>query len=238
MPHWRPLVTAASATTIAALLTIGITGGHSPFAVSAPAQDPVANEVVDPTAWPDTADAVPTDDAASPTPGQAATPRPTARPRSSSSGGGGTTTASWGGSSGSSKSGGDSSTPRPTAKPTPRPTAKPTPEPTERPTPAPTQQQAGTLRVSDNDAGPRLSWTQCTSSRFAAYAVVRSLDSEIHYPAEDRDTVVALITSAGTTSLTDTGAPNSKVYYAVWCLSRSDGEYKTIWKTPTQVYAP
>ena len=77
-----------------------------------------------------------------------------------------------------------------------------------------------------------------TSSRFAAYAVVRSLDSEIHYPAEDRDTVVALITSAGTTSLTDTGAPNSKVYYAVWCLSRSDGEYKTIWKTPTQVYAP
>jgi hypothetical protein len=68
--------------------------------------------------------------------------------------------------------------------------------------------------------------------------VVRSLDSEIHYPAEDKDTVVALITSAGTTSITDTGAPNSKVYYAVWCLSKSDGEYKTIWKTPTVVYEP
>jgi hypothetical protein len=68
--------------------------------------------------------------------------------------------------------------------------------------------------------------------------VVRSLDSEIHYPAEDKDTVVAVIKNSGTTSLVDTGAPNARVYYAVWCLSSSDGEFKTIWKTPSVRYAP
>ena len=236
MPHWRPLATATSATLSAALLAVSLTGGHSPFAVSStPAPQPVANDVAAETGTPDAAAALASDDAgASPTPGPTA--RPTARPKSGGSSGGYTPTGTSGGSGGRSDP-----TSAPTTRPTPRPTPKPTPRPTPRPTPDPTRQpvaQSGTLHVSDTDAGPALSWTQCSSSRFAAYAIVRSLDNEIHYPAEDRDTVVAIIKSSGTTSLVDTGAPNARAYYAVWCLSSSDGEYKTIWKTPTVSYAP
>jgi hypothetical protein len=248
MPHWRPLATASTATLSAALLAVSLTGGHSPFAVSSTsAAVPAANQVAGETATPGPEAVVASGDpTGSPAPDPTAAADPTAkatvRPRSgtsagSSSGGASTSSGATGGGSGSSSNPTAAPTSKPTPRPTPKPTPKATPAPTAVPTPAPVT-QAGTLHVSSGDAGPRLSWTQCSAPNFAAYAVVRSLDSEIHYPAEDLDTVVALITSSGTTSLTDTGAPNSRVYYAVWCLSRSDGEYKTIWKTPTVGYAP
>ena len=242
MPHWRPLATASTATLTAALLALSLSGGHSPFAVPSPATQPVANDVAGETASPEAV--VASDDpTGSPAPDATAaadpTPKATSRPKSTGS----TSSTGSTGSASSGASRGSGATSDPTAKPTPRTTPKPTPKAT--PTPAPTASptappvaQTGTLHVSDNDAGPRLSWTQCSASNFAAYAVVRSLDSEIHYPAEDKDTVVAIIPTISTTALTDTGAPNSKVYYAVWCLSRSDGEYKTIWKTPVVGYAP
>ena len=246
MPHWRPLATASTATLTAAVLALSLSGGHSPFAVPSPATQPVANDVAGETASPEAV--VASDDpTGSPAPDATAAADPTAKAtsRPKSTGSTRSTGSTGSASSGASRGSGSTSDPTaaPTAKPTPRPTPKPTPMAT--PTPAPTASptappvaKTGTLHVSDNDAGPRLSWTQCSASNFAAYAVVRSLDSEIHYPAEDKDTVVAIIPTISTTALTDTGAPNSKVYYAVWCLSRSDGEYKTIWKTPVVGYAP
>ena len=242
MPHWRPLATASTATLTAALLALSLSGGHSPFAVPSPATQPVANDVAGETASPEAV--VASDDpTGSPAPDATAAADPTAKATSRPKSTGSTRSTGSTGSASSGASRGSGSTSDPTAKPTPRTTPKPTPKAT--PTPAPTASptappvaKTGTLHVSDNDAGPRLSWTQCSASNFAAYAVVRSLDSEIHYPAEDKDTVVAIIPTISTTALTDTGAPNSKVYYAVWCLSRSDGEYKTIWKTPVVGYAP
>jgi len=242
MPHWRPLATASTATLTAALLALSLSGGHSPFAVPSPATQPVANDVAGETASPEAV--VASDDpTGSPAPDATAAADPTAKATARPKSTGSTSSTGSTGSASSGASRGSGATSDPTAKPTPRTTPKPTPKAT--PTPAPTASptappvaKTGTLHVSDNDAGPRLSWTQCSASNFAAYAVVRSLDSEIHYPAEDKDTVVAIIPTISTTALTDTGAPNSKVYYAVWCLSRSDGEYKTIWKTPVVGYAP
>jgi hypothetical protein len=242
MPHRRPLATAATATLAAAMLAVGLTGGHSPFSLSdARAAQPVANEVSSESGSPGAEAVVPSGDpGVSPTPASSAAADPTAKASAHSPSGGSTGSSGVGVTSGGSSGHHDPAS-APTARPTPKPTTKPTAKPTPEPTPAPTQapvSQTGTLNVHDAAAGPALTWTQCSAANFAAYAVVRSLDSEIHYPAEDNDTVVALITSRSTTSLTDTGAPNSRVYYAVWCLSSSDGEYKTIWKTPTAVYAP
>jgi len=236
MPHWRPLVTAATATVLAGVLVIGTTGGHSPFAAPAPgAQQPVADDVAAATATPgDQAALGAGDPTASPTPDAThadATPRPAPRSRSSGANGG---TGGAGAGGGTTANPTPGATPRPTPRPTvrPAPTPRPTPPPTATPSPAPA---SPVLHVDD---GAVLAWTTCASSAFAAYAVVRSTDSEIHYPAEDHDTVVALVTARGSTSLTDTGAPDTRVWYAVWCLSRSDGEYQTIWKTPTVSYSP
>ena len=237
MPQARPLITATAITAIGAALVIAFSGGHSPFAqapVAAADQPVAAADLSQPTASPDALAVVAAD---SPTP-DAATPGPTRKPARTS-----TNTyaapvtqpaAAW-----------PAATSRPTPGATPRPTTRPTstPRPTPRPTPEPTdtppQSSSGSLSVNVSGGNPVLSWTSCTSASFKAYAVVRSTDSEIHYPAEDHDTVVALITSAGTTRLTDSGAPSGvRVWYRVWCLSQQDGEYKTIWATPTVSVTP
>lgn len=229
MPHWRPLATASLATALTLALAVGSTGGHSPFGEPAPAaaHQPVADATAAST---DTSDAPSQAPSASDAPAATATAvsaKATARPRGS-----GTKSTQ----TNSSAPGGANPTPRPTTRPTSAPTPRATSAPTAAPI-APPVGQPGTLRVSDGEAGPRLSWTTCAASNFAAYAVVRSLDSEIHYPAEDLDTVVAIVSSPSATSLTDTTAPNTRVWYAVWCLSQHDGEYQTIWKTPTVAYA-
>lgn len=69
-------------------------------------------------------------------------------------------------------------------------------------------------------------WSACSASGFSAYALVRSTDSEIHYPPEDRDTEVAHITSASTTAATDGGAPSGRMTYRVYCLTVRDHETK------------
>lgn len=232
MAHTRSLPTAAAITAVAAAAAIILSSGHSPFA-SGPAADgqqvPIA---ADPTAAPTELAVVATDP-------PAPVSRPTAPPANHASSRGPQATpriTSGGGSS--------NPTPHPTPRPTPRPTptGAPTPEPTDpprsQPTPAPTR-QTGSLSVTANGGNPQLSWSTCTSASFAAYAVVRSLDSEIHYPAEDLDTLVATITNPNTTHLTDSGAPSGvRVWYRVWCVSNGGGESRTIWTTPTVSVTP
>ncbi len=104
------------------------------------------------------------------------------------------------------------------------------PTPTPRPTPAP----AGfTLAVSLSGGGVLADWTTCTAAGFESYALVRSGDSEIHYPPEDLDTVVTRVYSVSTTSATDAGAPSGKSWYRVWCLTQSGGETRTAATTST-----
>jgi outer membrane biosynthesis protein TonB len=217
LPKPRPFIAATCVTAVVAALTFALAGAHSPFAVVAadqplPELAGLAEATPEPTD--DAVAIVETEEPATATP----TKRPskpraaaTARPRAASNR--------------------PAATPRPTAKPKPKP--KPTPKPTPRPTAAPAQDSPN-LRVEVDDGRAVLTWTRCTSGSFAAYAVVRSTDNEIHFPAEDRDTVVAMLTDRGSTRVTDRDAPNgARVWYRVWCVSRSDGEYKTIWRTPT-----
>ena len=105
-----------------------------------------------------------------------------------------------------------------------------TPAPTPRATAAP----AGfTLGVQLGGGGVVATWTTCTASGFSGYALVRSLDSEIHYPPEDRDAVVATLTSPSDTSYADSAAPAGRAWYRVYCLTRRDGETRTAAATNT-----
>ena len=234
MPQQRPAIVASSVTAVAAALIIGLTGGHSPFGtVIVSAGQPVADADLGlPTDSPAAIALVPDEPEATPKPTKkpskaSATPRPkststkakaTAKPATAAT----------------PKPAGAAATP----KPTPKPTLKPTPKPTLKPT-APPASDSPTLTVGVSRGNPVLSWTTCTSSAFDGYAVVRSTDHEIHFPAEDHDTVVAIVTSRSSTSLTDAGAPSGvRVWYGVWCVRKSDGEYKSIWKTPTVSVTP
>jgi hypothetical protein len=131
-----------------------------------------------------------------------------------SSGSGGSTTTTGGGSSGS----GGSSATTPPAAPTAAPAA---------PTPAP-----ATFSATVTAGGVLVSWPMCTASGFSRYAVVRSTDSEIHYPPEDFDTLAASITSSSTTSYLDP-VGSGTYWYRVWCLTSSGGEILTAWSTGT-----
>lgn len=232
MPQPRPLAFATSVTVIAALLAFSATGGHSPFSGIIAAEQPVSDADLDAPTPADDGLAFATPEP--PSPGSRATP--SAKP--SKRDGGGQPT-------GEAKDA--KPKPRATPGPTPRkthapptPTAAPTAtaRPTPKPTSAPPADQPD-LSVQAGDNGVDLAWTSCSSSAFAAYAVVRSADSEIHYPPEDRDSLVALVTSRATTSVLDTGAPSGgRAWYRVWCLSRHDGEYKSIWSTPTRSVTP
>ena len=106
-----------------------------------------------------------------------------------------------------------------------------------QPTPKPAAQTAPftlTVRLSSGDV--RATWTACTRSDLYAYALVRSTDSEIHYPPEDRDTLVAQTTA---TSATDAAAPSGNLWYRAYCLNRHDGETKSVATTSTvRITAP
>jgi hypothetical protein len=102
------------------------------------------------------------------------------------------------------------------------------------PTPAPTPAPAGvTLTVAVGSGGVAATWSGCPTSGFNSYALVRSLDSEIHYPPEDRDTLVARITDGAQTSLLDAAAPSGKLWYRLYCLSGS-GELRVAASSPTR----
>ena len=134
--------------------------------------------------------------------------------------------------------------PAPTPAPTPPSAGAGAPPPAATPTPAPTSasataRPAGTLSVSLASGQPLLEWTACTASNFAAFAIVRSQDSEIHFPAETNDMLVALVANQSASSLVDSGAPaGTRSYYRVWCSYLSDNEYKTIWVSNTVAIVP
>lgn len=102
------------------------------------------------------------------------------------------------------------------------------------PTPAPPP-AAGSfslaLALSGNDVVA--DWSPCSTSGFSGYALVRSTDSEIHYPPEDHDTVVATIAAGGATRATDAAAPSGRLWYRAYCLRRQDNETKVAAATNT-----
>jgi hypothetical protein len=108
------------------------------------------------------------------------------------------------------------------------------PNPTPRPTPRPTPAVGGfTLALSLSGGSVVADWTACSPSGFSGYALVRSTDSEIHYPPEDRDTLVTTVAPGGGTKATDSGAPAGRVWYRAYCLTRSDNETKVAGATNT-----
>lgn len=108
-------------------------------------------------------------------------------------------------------------------------------QPTPKPTPKPTAPPAATftLTVTLSGGNPVADWSSCSASDLSGYALVRSLDSEIHYPPEDFDTVVAQVGPSGTTAATDSAAPAGRVWYRVYCLGSSGGETRVRATTST-----
>ena len=112
---------------------------------------------------------------------------------------------------------------------------QPTPRATPRATPRPTAPPPGfSLALSLGGGGVVADWTTCRAAAFDSYALVRSRDQEIHYPPEDRDTLVARISSVSTTAVTDAAAPSGSSWYRVYCLTSSGGELRTSASTATQ----
>lgn len=117
---------------------------------------------------------------------------------------------------GGSGGGGGGSAPKATPRPTPRPAVG-----------------GFSLALSLSGSSVVADWTACSPSGFSGYALVRSTDSEIHYPPEDRDTLVTTVAAGGGTKATDSGAPAGRVWYRAYCLTRSDNETKVAGATNT-----
>ena len=105
-----------------------------------------------------------------------------------------------------------------------------TPKPTPRTTPAPA---AFSLALALSGNSVVADWTACSPGGFSGYALVRSTDSEIHYPPEDHDTTVATVGTGGSTKATDAGPPSGRMWYRAYCLTRHDNETKVAAATKT-----
>ena len=100
-------------------------------------------------------------------------------------------------------------------------------------TPAPmTPPTAFTLSLGLTSGGVLATWTACSAGGFDGYALVRSTDSEVHYPPEDGDTLVARIMNSGTTSKV-VAAPSGARWYRLYCLVTTNGETRTAASTST-----
>jgi hypothetical protein len=91
-----------------------------------------------------------------------------------------------------------------------------------------------TLALSRSGGVVNVDWSSCSASSFAGYAVVRSTDSEIHWPPEDHDTEIARITNRATTAYSDGGAPSGTLTYQVYCLSTQGGDTQSVAHTPAR----
>ena len=100
------------------------------------------------------------------------------------------------------------------------------------PTPAPTTGPPFDLLVEVESGGVVATWTACAAAGFDSYALVRSTDSEIHYPPEDGDTLVAQVTEQAPSSFTD-AAPSGSNWYRLYCLTSSGGETQIAERTST-----
>jgi hypothetical protein len=99
-------------------------------------------------------------------------------------------------------------------------------------TPKPTPVQL-TIDLELAGGGVTVRWSACAIDNFAAYAVVRSTDKEVHWPPEDNDTEVARLSSRTATSVVDAGAPSGTLAYRVYCLVLRDGALKVAGKSGT-----
>ena len=98
------------------------------------------------------------------------------------------------------------------------------------PTPRPVV-MARSLTLTVSGGAVRADWETCTYSGFTGYAVVRSIDKEVHWPPESGETEVARIGSRTTTAATDDAAPSGTSWYRVYCLYTHDGETKVAGKS-------
>ena len=98
------------------------------------------------------------------------------------------------------------------------------------PTPIPTVVVTGfDMRVEVVPDGVLATWTTCSVAGFDSYTLVRSPDSELHYPPEGSDTLVTKVTAKATTSYTDTeSSPSGSVYYRLYCLTASGGQTQIV----------
>jgi hypothetical protein len=93
---------------------------------------------------------------------------------------------------------------------------------------------APSLTLTVSGGAVRADWSTCTYGGFTGYAVVRSIDKEVHWPPESGDTEVARIGSRTTTAATDDTAPSGTSWYRVYCLYTQDGETKVAGKSDTR----
>ena len=100
------------------------------------------------------------------------------------------------------------------------------------PTPAPPAATTFDMQASVASGVVHVTWTGCSASGFDSYALVRSTDSEIHYPPEDGDTLVARIADQGARAYDD-AAPSGSNWYRLYCLTKSGGETKTAARSST-----
>lgn len=101
------------------------------------------------------------------------------------------------------------------------------------PTPRPTVAVTGfDMRVEVVSGGVLATWTTCSVGGFDGYALVRSTDSEIHYPPENNDVLVTRIAAQATTSFMD-APPSGSSYYRLYCLTTSDGETQVAARSST-----
>ena len=107
------------------------------------------------------------------------------------------------------------------------------PNPTPRPTPAAPAPAGFSLTLALSGGSVVADWTACSPSGFSGYALVRSTDSEIHYPPEDHDTTIATIGAGGSTKATDAGPPSGRMWYRAYCLTRTDNETRVAGATNT-----
>lgn len=98
-------------------------------------------------------------------------------------------------------------------------------------TPRPTPQILGLTLTLAGGGGVAASWTTCSTAALDSYALVRSIDKEVHYPPEGGDTLVARDPS---TTAVDAAAPSGTLWYRVYCLALIDGQAKTVAKSDTQ----
>jgi hypothetical protein len=102
--------------------------------------------------------------------------------------------------------------------------------PAPKPTSTPSSGGGGfTLAVSTLESKVVIDWTACSAPGFDYYKVVRSKDSNVSFPGDGNDSVIAAVGPDGDTIAYEKGLPAGiTVYYAVFCVDKTDAGYAVL----------
>ena len=102
--------------------------------------------------------------------------------------------------------------------------------PAPKPTTAPSTGGGGfTLAVSTVESKVVIDWTACSAPGFDYYKVVRSKDSNVSFPGDGNDSVIAAVGPDGDTIAYEKGLPAGiTVYYAVFCVDKTGAGYAVL----------